>query len=257
MIDGNSSNRPAGAIRWPAFGIGGWLLCALLLGRVVFLLSGDGMINGDGTLYVKAAQEIVASGKLPPARFQSLGFAVLIAPVVALSGSKAVAFDYDTSRHYTGDVIANSMHAVHVFMDLAIVLILLYEARKLMAGRAGPLAAALPLVFIAVQPFTAVMTTHVYPDHACMFFFFVGGWLFHRGLDRSSLPELACGGLFLGLASLARIDMIPVCGALACGGLLLHARKGWPTIVRGAAIAGIAFLLPLAAMTAFQYRSTG
>jgi hypothetical protein len=99
------------------------------------------------------------------------------------------------------------------------------------------------------------MTTYVYPDHACMFFFFIGGWLVYRG---TTIWQLALGSLFLGFAGLARFDMIPVCGALLAAAYVLRFRKTgrsrWP---RAVAVSMALFLLPAMGMTIFQYRSTG
>ena len=238
---------------------GGWLVLSLLAVRVVFLLLGEGLINGDGTIYVKAAQEIVATGKLPPARWQSLGFAVMLAPVIWLLGPKAIGFAYDVKQLYYGDAVANTVHALYVAMDLAILLILLHEARRLLGERAGTTGATAAFAFLALQPFTAAMSTYAYPDHACMFFFFVGGWLLWRGLaGQGAAWQAAVGSLLLGLAALARIDMIPVCGALLiCAWALSWQRLSRSALLRAAALGGAMFLLPLIAVSAFQYRSTG
>lgn len=248
------ANRPNG-LRIP----GGWLIMALLAFRVLFLLLGDGLINGDGTIYVKAAQEIVATGRLPPARFQSLGFAVVLAPVIALLGPKAIGFNYDTTQLYPGDAVANTVHVIHVFMDLATVLVLLHESGKLLARVANRSRGIWALAFIALQPFTAAMTTYVYPDHACMFFFFMGGWLVYHSLWREvALLRLALGSLFLGVAGLIRVDMLPVCSALLIAAYVLlfsnTARSWWS---RAIVVSMTMLLLPPVGMTIFQYRSTG
>lgn len=238
---------------------GGWLIASLLLFRIIFLLFGDGLINGDGTLYVKAAQQIIATGALPPARFQSLGFAVLLVPIIALLGPKAVTFNYDPKQLYYGDAVANAVHVIHVLMDTAVVLILLYEGQKLLARTRGLRWTIWALAFIALQPFTAAMSTYVYPDDACMFFFFVGGWLIYRGLWAERwLWQLAAGSLLLGLAALARVDMVPVCGAFLAAACVLFLRSSAAVgRTRAIAVCAVMFLLPLAGMTMFQYRSTG
>lgn len=235
-----------------------WLIAALLILRVTFLLFGEGLINGDGTLYVKAAQEILLTGQLPPARWQSLGFAVVLSLIVALTGEKSIRFDYDPATLYAGDRIANAVHFVHVMMDLAVVLILILEARKLLAGRTKPSVATCALAFLAVQPFTAAMTTYVYPDQMCMFFFFVGGYLICRSLSDAGKWALATGSSMLGVAGLIRFDMIPVCaGLLLVVYLLLFQRRNGRIVLGAIAMSAALFLTPPAAMSIFQYRSTG
>lgn len=236
-----------------------WLVATLLVLRTVFLLLGDGLINGDGTLYVKGAQEILQTGHLPPARFQSLGFAVVLTPIIALTGDEAIRFDYDPTVLYAGDRIANIVHAVHVAMDLAIVLILIHEARKLLAGRTKPVVVTSALAFLSLQPFTAAMTTYVYPDHMCMFFFFVGGYLICRAL--SGLREtwgLLVGSAMLGIAGLVRFDVLPICGALLLVVYLVLVRqRGAGTYLGAIAMSAALFLSAPAAMSIFQYLSTG
>ncbi len=237
-----------------------WLIGTLLFLRVIFLLLGDGTINGDGTLYVRAAQEILLTGHLPPARFQSLGFAVVLAPVIALTGESAIGFNYDPKMLYTGDRIANAIHAVHVAMDLVIVLILIREAAKLLAGRTQkPFVVTGALTFLALQPFTATMAAFAYPDHMCMFFFFVGGYLIVRTLSGSrGAWGLAIGSAMLGIAGLIRFDMIPVCGALLLVlWLVLVRQRGARASLGAVTMSAALFLAVPAAMSIFQYWSTG
>ncbi len=242
-------------IRWSS---GLWLIAALLTLRVTFLLFGEGLINGDGTLYVKVAQEILLTGQLPSARFQSLGFAVVLAPIVALTGEKSIRFDYDPATLYAGDRIANAVHFIYVMMDLAVVLVLIFEARKLLAGRTRPMVVSCALAFLALQPFTAAMTTYVYPDHMCMFFFFIGGYLICRSLSDAGRWEFAIGSLMLGIAGLVRFDMIPVCAALLLVVyVVLFRRRNDRAFLRAIATSAVLFLTPPAAMSIFQYRSTG
>ncbi|SDR64038.1 hypothetical protein SAMN05519103_09325 [Rhizobiales bacterium GAS113] len=235
------------------------LTAVLIILRAAFLLLGEPLINGDGIQYVKGAQEILLNGELPPARYQPLGFSVVLAPIIALTGEKAVHFDYDVSMPYAGDRIANAVHVAQVLMDLVVVLILIHEAGKLLTGRTKPVVTTCALAFFALQPFTAALTTSVYPDQMCMFFFFVGGYLIFRALSGSwKMLWLAAGSLFLGIAGLTRVDMLPV-----CAGLLLFAYtiifRQWRDRARLGAIAmsTVIFLLAPASMLIFQYRSTG
>jgi len=237
-----------------------WLIGALLCLRVIFLLHGDGLINGDGALYVKAAQEILLTGHLPSARFQSLGFAVVLTPIIALTGENAIRFNYDPTMPYLGDRIANAVHAAQVAMDLVIVLILIREAAKLLAGPTQkPIVVTGALAFLALQPFTAAMTTHVYPDAMCMFFFFVGGYLASQSLSGSrGAWGLAVGSAMLGVAGLIRFEMLPVCGALLLIIYLVLVRQRGARACLGAVALSVAlFLTAPTAMTIFQYQSTG
>ena len=238
---------------------GGYLIAALLLFRVAFLMLGDAFINGDGIIYVNASQQIAETGKLPPARFQSLGFAVEILPVILVLDEAGFAQHYPTTRVTTNGVAATTFHAINVAMDLVIVLVLLHEAARLLTGRIPSWAVASAFVFLALQPFTTSQSNFIYPDHACMFFSFLGGYCVYLGISgRGHGGWIAAGSLLLGLAGLARFDMIPVCAAMllaAYAVLIWQVAQGFR--LHAVALSSVLFAAPLFGMCIFQYASTG
>lgn len=240
-----------------------WIVVAVLLvGRLAFLLAGSGSLGGDGLGYVASAQELLRSGNLPPAPRQQLGLSLILAPLLWCLGPSGkidyTKLPYPGFPGFVGVPIANAIFYVQVSMDLVIVLILLFEAQRLLkkAPRAVTVAA---LVFLALQPFTAQLTSHVLPDGPAMFFTFVGTWLLWRSWSTwKSAIGCGAGVLFLGFAALARLDMLPVVLAtLAIPLFLVWRSDGFAAAARRAAICVPLLLLPCGAMEALQFKSTG
>ena len=130
---------------------GGWLVLALLALRAVILLLGPGILNGDGFLYVGAAQHLLQYGQMPPATAQSRSFSVVLAPVIALLGHDAIWNPVPFRR--LGQPIADAMHVVQVVFDLALVALLVHFYRQV--GPRNRWAYLIGLVVIALQPITA------------------------------------------------------------------------------------------------------
>ena len=239
-----------------------WLILFFLGVRAIFLLLGQAALGGDGLGYVISAQEILTTGKLPPTPSQPVSISVLLLPILALIGEPAM-IDY-RSRSYPGypgfinDPIADSFHIIQVVMDLAIVFILILEAQRVLRNHAPRWLSLTVIIFLAMQPFTAMFTPHVLSDHSTMFAFFVGGYLLFRYLaDTQSIWYLIVGALLLGVAGWLRFDMLPVVAALV-GFLLLKTlyTYGFARVLRIAALTIPLIALAPTAMLIFQYKST-
>lgn len=241
---------------------GALLVAGLFLARGLFLLAGEGSLGGDGMGYVYAAQSLLTTGNLPPAPNQQLGLAIMLTPILALLGEPGL-IEYTTLPYpgfpgFVGVPVANAIFVVQVAMDLTIVLILFLEARRFLAN--APRALAFSVYgFLILQPFTAQLTSHILPDGPAMFFTFIGAWLLWRSYaNGNSIIGLCAGALGLGLAVLARLDMLPVVASLVCVIAALAWRtRGIAVALRVAALCLPLLLVPCGGMLALQYKSTG
>jgi 4-amino-4-deoxy-L-arabinose transferase-like glycosyltransferase len=267
--NGNRRQPQSGATRMAGAGvISAWhalrsdrelgFIVILLAMRVVFLLLGHGILEGDGLGYVRTAQHIINTGKLPPAQWQAVGYSLFLVPIMLLLGRKAIDFTYEQQTYFRTP-IADAVYWVHILADVVVVVILIHEARKLFRSSAPAGFGRYAYAFLCLQPFTIVLASTVYPDHMCMFFVFMGCYLLYRHfVDTAQIAYLATGSLALGLAGLMRVDMIPVAGTILVIVLLLKWRSS-PSRSNLApmAVCGALFLAPPLGMCAFQYYSTG
>jgi hypothetical protein len=167
------------------------IIATLLIVRFAFLVFSQAGMSGDAFSYVQAAQTIIDTGKLPPLYVQPSGYPLLVAPLLFFSGPEI------------GRVVLfmNSM------MDCAVVAILLYCTKKIFPYSDQRSARFLCWLLVIIQPFTAVMVNSAYTETPVMFFNFVGMWLLFTS---RRFIWTACGLGLLGVASLLRIDVLPL-----------------------------------------------
>lgn len=234
------------------------LIGFLLLVRLVLFGIGPGIINGDGFLYVEAAQHIAQTGALPPPGFQSRSYSVAMAPILMLLGHDAVWVPLPAGIRQYYHPIGVGVHWFQLLLDLGVVLILLHvfaamRPRNQWAFRAG-------LVAIAIQPITAAWTNFMVPDTAATLSFVAGLWLVARSVPRERIDwrRLAVGSMLCGLSGLIRIDMA-VLGVAVLGIwlLVMFVPRGLGTAARAVALSAMLFLVPIVAMGAYQFVSTG
>lgn len=232
---------------------GGWLMLALLTLRAVILLLGPGILNGDGFLYVGAAQHLLQHGQMPPATAQSRSFSVVLAPVIAVLGHDAIWNPVPFRR--LGQPIAEAMHIVQVLFDLGLVALLMHFYRQV--GPRNRWAYLIGLAVIALQPITASWTNFVVPDSLATFGLFVGLYMLAMAAADGAIWRLALGGLLAGVAAFLRIDLVPLAALLLlpwC--LLLLCRRGQKAFA-GVALSLALFAAPSLSMMALQYASQG
>jgi len=232
---------------------GGWLILALLALRAVILLLGPGILNGDGFLYVGAAQHLLQHGQMPPATAQSRSFSVVLAPVIALLGHDAIWNPVPFRR--LGQPIAEAMHVVQVVFDLALVALLMHFYRQV--GPRNRWAYLIGLVVIALQPITASWTNFVVPDSLATFGLFVGLYLLAMAAVGGTVWRLALGGLLTGVAAFLRIDLVPLIALLLVPWCLLLVLRRGRKALAGTALALALFAAPMLGMMALQYASQG
>jgi hypothetical protein len=233
--------------------VGGWLVLALLALRAVILLLGPGILNGDGFLYVGAAQHLLQYGQMPPATAQSRSFSVLLAPVIAALGHDAIWNPVPYRR--LGQPIADAMHVVQVLFDLGLVALLMHFYRQI--GPRNRWAYLVGLVAIALQPITASWTNFVVPDSLATFGLFVGLYLLAMAAVGATVWRLALGGLLTGVAAFLRIDLVPLIALLLVPWCLLLVLRLRRNALVGTALALALFAAPILGMMALQYASQG
>lgn len=231
------------------------LIGFLLIVRLVVFGMGPGIINGDGFLYVQAAQHIAQTGTLPPPSFQSRTYSIAMAPILALLGHDAIWVPLPNVRQYyhpTGVAV----HWFQLLLDLGVVLILLHvftamRPRNIWAFRAG-------LVVIAIQPITAAWTNFIVPDTAATLAFVGGLWLVARSAREAiDWRRLAIGSLLCGISGVIRVDMAVLSVAvLAVWLLVVFLPRGIAFAARGIALSAVLFLVPAGTMAAYQWVST-
>lgn len=232
---------------------GGWLVLALLALRAVILLLGPGILNGDGFLYVGAAQHLLQTGQMPPATAQSRSFSVLLAPVIAALGHDAIWTPVAFRR--LGQPIGDAMHVVQALFDLGLVALLLHFYRQV--GPRNRWAYLIGLVVIALQPITASWTNFVVPDSLATFALFVAIYLLSMAAVDGAAWRLALGGLLAGAAAFLRIDLLPLLALLIVPWCLLLVLRRRRAALPGAALALALFATPMLGMMALQYASQG
>lgn len=232
---------------------GGWLILALLVLRAVILLLGPGILNGDGFLYVGAAQHLLQHGQMPPATAQSRSFSVLLAPVIAALGHDAIWNPVSFRR--LDQPIAEAMHVVQVLFDLGLVALLMHFYRQI--GPRNRWAYLIGLVVIALQPITASWTNFVVPDSLATFGLFAGLYVLAMAAIDRAVWHLALGGVLMGVAAFLRIDLVPLAVLLlAPWCILLMLRQGRKALA-GTAFAFALFAAPMLGMMTLQYASQG
>jgi hypothetical protein len=239
-------------VRQAWFG-GGWLVLALLALRAVILLLGPGILNGDGFLYVGAAQHLLQYGQMPPATAQSRSFSVLLAPVIAALGHDAIWNPVPYRR--LGQPIADAMHVVQVLFDLGLVALLIYFYRQISPRNRW--AYLVGLIVIVLQPITASWTNFVVPDSLATFGLFVGLYLLAMAAVGGTVWRLALGGLLTGIAAFLRIDLVPLIALLLVPWCLLLVLWQGRKALAGTALALALFAAPMLGMMALQYASQG
>jgi len=177
------------------------LLLTALAVRLAVLLAGPGILNGDGLLYVSAAQHMVETGMAPPANFQPRTFSAFLAPLVAMTDSSKIQFR--PGAHPLVDMI----HIIQVFLDLGVILLMLkaflsFRPTGVWTMRGGLLA-------IILQPITASTSNLVLPEAIATISFFAGTMLLARSRQpRADVRRFAGAGLLLGIAGLLRFDLL-------------------------------------------------
>src|SRR5262249_13124725 len=126
-----------------------------------------------------------------PLLVQPTGYSVLIVPLLFASGAE----------------IARAALLMNSMMDCSVVAILLHSAKNIFPLPNQRSARLLCWLVAIIQPFTAEMVNSVYTETAVMFFDFGGIWLLFAS---RSFIWTACGLALLGLASLLRIDILPL-----------------------------------------------
>jgi hypothetical protein len=232
---------------------GGWLMLALLALRAVILLLGPGILNGDGFLYVGAAQHLLQHGQMPPATAQSRSFSVLLAPVIAALGHDAIWNPVPYRR--LGQPIADAMHIVQVLFDLGLVALLMHFYRQV--GPRNHWAYLAGLVAIVLQPITASWTNFVVPDSLATFGLFVGLYVLAMAAVGGVTWRLALGGILTGVAAFLRIDLVPLIALLLLPWCLLLVFRRGRKALAGTALALALFVAPILGMMALQYASQG
>jgi len=232
---------------------GGWLVLALLALRAVILLLGPGILNGDGFLYVGAAQHLLQYGQMPPATAQSRSFSVLLAPVIAALGHDAIWNPVPYRR--LGQPIADAMHTVQVLFDLGLVALLMHFYRQVCPPNRW--AYLIGLVVIALQPITASWTNFVVPDSLATFGLFFGVYLLAMAAVDEAVWRLALGGLLAGVAAFLRIDLLPLLALLLVPWCLLLVLRRGRKALAGTALTLALFAAPMLGMMALQYASQG
>lgn len=232
---------------------GGWLMVALLALRAAILLLGPGVLNGDGFLYVSAAQHLLQHGQMPPATAQSRSFSVVLAPVIAFLGHDAIWNPVPFRR--LGQPIADAMHVVQIAFDVALVALLMHFYRQV--GPRNRWAYLIGMGVIALQPITASWTNFVVPDSLATFGLFIGLYLLAAAAIDGAVWRLALGGLLAGVAAFLRIDLLPLLVLLLVPWCLLLVRRGGRKVIAGTALALALFAAPILGMMALQYASQG
>lgn len=224
-----------------------WLGLATLfisLRAIVLFLACTGALSGDGPGYLDAARHFGDTGTLPFLRIQPHGYPVFIAPIVATFSENSIV----------------AVQIVQALLDLALVALLGTIAWRALAGYSS-LFAGLVMVGVLVQPFTATMTSSLYTETVNMFLLTVSLVFFARSYIKRRAPVAA--SFFLGLASLTRIELIPLTVALgAFYWFMINFRqtaslRTTSQKVNGALIMFLALVAPLVGMVALQIFSTG
>jgi hypothetical protein len=206
----------------------------LILGRLGFLLFSPTGLSGDAFGYLNVAKTIIDTGKLPAVGVQPRGYPMLIAPLLA-----------------GGLEIDRAVLVMNAVTDCSIIALLLWTANSILPGPGNRNQRLLCCLLAAIQPFTAEMVSSVYTETPTMFFVFVGMWLLF--IPSSFVAKMA-GFVFLGVASLLRIDVLILNFAASIAYLSLFRRKA--SDMR-APILGLVLLctFPIS-LVAYQYYST-
>jgi hypothetical protein len=233
------------------------LIGFLLLVRMIVFGMGPGIINGDGFLYVHAAQHIAQTGALPPAGFQSRSYSLVMAPILMLLGHDAVWVPLPDGVRQYYHPIGVGVHWFQLLLDLAVVLALLRYCFDL-RGRSKWLF-RIAYVAVVLQPITASWTNFMVPDTLAMTSFFVGLFYLARGPFDFSRANLAIGALLLGVSGFVRIDVAALALAVLGLWILIVLWRGPRDRRLVATIAGVLalFAAPSVAMAGYQYASTG
>src|SRR5262245_1640804 len=164
------------------------IMASLLLARLGFLLFNPTGLSGDAFGYVETAQTVIDTGKLPALDIQPRGYPILIAPLLA-----------------SGLEIDRVVLVMNALFDCSVVALLLWTANSILPEPGDRNPRLLCWLLAAIQPFTAEMVSSVHTETPTMFFVFVGVWLL---FIPSSFVARMAGFIFLGVASLLRIDVL-------------------------------------------------
>ena len=202
------------------------LIGALLVLRAALLLAPGGEMSGDAASYIEAATAILRDGKLPPLFWHPRGYSLLLVP-----------------RHRPAVDLPTAVLLVQVAMDSAVTVVVLLFARGALSNRTARLIVS---IVVIVQPFTATLTNTVMAEPSAQFFLVFGALALAHSWPMS-------GGGALGIASLIRVDLLPVAAATVLLVPLLGPRQSTRV---GAKAVAIFAAIPLL-MGALQYGSTG
>lgn len=210
------------------------IMASLLLGRLAFLLLRTPGLSGDGPGYLKVAQTVIESRKLPELGVQPRGYSLLLAPFVAM--------DLE---------VEPAVLIMNVLMDASVVALLLLSARRIFPEPADRTPLLLCWLLAVIQPFTAQMANAVLTETPTMFLVFVGVWLL---FIPSNVIAWVSGFVFLGAASLLRIDVL----ALNVIGIVLYVALFYRNAFdkRAALLGWMLFCSFPVSMLAYQYHST-
>jgi len=233
------------------------LIVFLLIVRMIVFGMGPGIINGDGFLYVHAAQHIAQTGALPPAGFQSRSYSLVMAPILMLLGHDGVWVPLPDGVRQYYHPIGVAVHWFQLLLDLGVVVALLRYCFDL-RGR-SQWAFRIAYIVVALQPITASWTNFMVPDTLAMASFFVGLFYLARGPFDFSRANLAIGALLLGISGFVRIDVAALALAVLGSWILIAWWRGPRDRRLVATVAGVLalFAVPSVAMAGYQYASTG
>jgi len=236
-----------------------WLFVAMLVvGRVMFFMTGPPTVRADAILYLQAGQSILHSGELPQPTFQAKTLSILVAPIMAVFGSA------DSYGVIGPDAGGNAARAAGLFQllqlcaDAAMLIALFVVFRRF--AQSSLLAVGGMIVLLLLQPITAGWTNWILPDTLTMATFVIGLCLLcaaTRQGCRRPLLLVGLGGLLLGVAGVLRIDMLALAAVLLVIAFVLMRIGHLPQVGRLALITCIGFVLPAAAIMAAETSAHG
>jgi hypothetical protein len=210
------------------------IMASLLLVRLGFSLFNPTGLSGDAFGYVKAAQTVIDTGKLPALEVQPRGYSLLIAPLLA-----------------SGLEIDRVVLVMNALLDCSVVAVLLLTAKSILPEPGDRNPRLLCWLLATIQPFTAEMVNSVLTETPTMFLVFIGVWLLFLA---SSFIARVVGFTLLGAASLLRIDILFLSLVASISYVVLFVRKA---VDIRASLLGLALIcaFPIS-MLVYQYHST-
>ena len=219
------------------------VLMAALSIRLIWMLVGPEVMEGEGTLYTRTAENLLRGRGFEsqyggPQTMYTLLFSLLIAV------SKLIFIDSDIAARMVG-VITGSALVIPVFC----------MARTIW-GRPAAIASG---VLIAVNPLLIGYSVAVYTEMTYILFVMSGAYFGLRALELGSIRYPLLAGITFALAYLTRPEGIVFLGIAAGAVLVATWMRGvaWRTGIFHATLLLVAGLLVASPYIAYLYKNTG